>query len=357
MTLFTGYSKTNVSLLLFACSAYYSTLKTQAVKSYQTIECHTSNTNVIVSSTLREVFIKQTYPSYLNCPKGIESYWRPNWWVQISRYSFCDSKVWTHLVCTCLQKTYSTSPATRQHTCESVTSGCCLHLPYSPHSNVAEQWPMVPTISMEGFVQNWGYQPWLACISMHYVVIHAGRITWVTFFFNLSLPLWSIGLIYQFLDHFTDGRIPWTGDELVARPLPKHRTTQTQNKRTQLPNIHALCGIRTQDTGFQASEDSICLTTARLPWPAEWPQHHIIIYSTCIMCSNVLLNPPSGLHRPTMYTFSFIINSRCHFFLNFDCLFITMIWIVHASVSHIFWLYNPSGYKKTLNTKTVLYSF
>jgi hypothetical protein len=28
------------------------------------------------------------------------------------------------------------------------------------------------------------------------------------------------------------GRIPWTGDEPVARPLPTHRTIQTQNKRT-----------------------------------------------------------------------------------------------------------------------------
>jgi hypothetical protein len=27
---------------------------------------------------------------------------------------------------------------------------------------------------------------------------------------------------------------PWTGDHLVARPLPTHRTTQTQNKRTQI---------------------------------------------------------------------------------------------------------------------------
>jgi hypothetical protein len=27
--------------------------------------------------------------------------------------------------------------------------------------------------------------------------------------------------------------IPWMGDQPVARPLPTHRTTQTQNKRTQ----------------------------------------------------------------------------------------------------------------------------
>jgi hypothetical protein len=55
---------------------------------------------------------------------------------------------------------------------------------------------------------------------------------------------------------FTDGRTPWTGDQLVARPLSKHRTTQTQNKRKHTPNIHALTGIRTHDPGFRASEDS-----------------------------------------------------------------------------------------------------
>jgi hypothetical protein len=31
---------------------------------------------------------------------------------------------------------------------------------------------------------------------------------------------------------YTDSRIPWTNDQPVARPLPTHRTTQTQNKRT-----------------------------------------------------------------------------------------------------------------------------
>jgi hypothetical protein len=36
-----------------------------------------------------------------------------------------------------------------------------------------------------------------------------------------------------FLILYTVGRIPWMGDQLVARPLPIHRTTQIQNKRTQ----------------------------------------------------------------------------------------------------------------------------
>jgi hypothetical protein len=30
---------------------------------------------------------------------------------------------------------------------------------------------------------------------------------------------------------YTDGRTPWTSDKPVTRPLPIHRTTQTQNKR------------------------------------------------------------------------------------------------------------------------------
>jgi hypothetical protein len=41
-------------------------------------------------------------------------------------------------------------------------------------------------------------------------------------------------LLRHFRNHFyTDGRTPWTSDQPVARPLPTHRTTQTQNKRTQ----------------------------------------------------------------------------------------------------------------------------
>jgi hypothetical protein len=39
--------------------------------------------------------------------------------------------------------------------------------------------------------------------------------------------------LFQVLDLYTVGRTPWTGDQPVARKLPTHRTTQTQNKRTQ----------------------------------------------------------------------------------------------------------------------------
>jgi hypothetical protein len=50
------------------------------------------------------------------------------------------------------------------------------------------------------------------------------------FFFTGSITPLSTDLCFQFYGHFTDGRTPWTSDQLVARPLPKHRTTQTQNK-------------------------------------------------------------------------------------------------------------------------------
>jgi hypothetical protein len=71
------------------------------------------------------------------------------------------------------------------------------------------------------------------------------------------LPFWSIGQIYQFLDKFTNGRTPWTGDQLVARPLPKHKTTQTEKKA--YTHQTSLSGIRTHDPGLWASEDRTCL--------------------------------------------------------------------------------------------------
>jgi hypothetical protein len=45
----------------------------------------------------------------------------------------------------------------------------------------------------------------------------------------------------------------------VARQLPKHRTTQTQNKRLHTPNIYVLIGTRIHDPSVRANEDSSCL--------------------------------------------------------------------------------------------------
>jgi hypothetical protein len=54
--------------------------------------------------------------------------------------------------------------------------------------------------------------------------------------FNFFNWLYSpLGPWPRFKIIFTDGRTPWTSDQLVARPLPKHRI-QTQNKHTHTKN-------------------------------------------------------------------------------------------------------------------------
>jgi hypothetical protein len=35
-------------------------------------------------------------------------------------------------------------------------------------------------------------------------------------------------LFFSFLNLYTFGRTPWTGDQPVARPLPAYKTTQTE---------------------------------------------------------------------------------------------------------------------------------
>jgi hypothetical protein len=55
------------------------------------------------------------------------------------------------------------------------------------------------------------------------------------YFFSLSMALQAFGPwpLFQFLNPIHIGRTFWTGDQSVSRPLPAHKTTQTQNKRTQ----------------------------------------------------------------------------------------------------------------------------
>jgi hypothetical protein len=71
-------------------------------------------------------------------------------------------------------------------------------------------------------------------------------------------PLWTLGS-FQSPDLFTIGTASLTSYQLVAKPLPKHRTAQTHNKHIYTPNIHVLSGIRTHDHGLRASENSLCL--------------------------------------------------------------------------------------------------
>jgi hypothetical protein len=70
----------------------------------------------------------------------------------------------------------------------------------------------------------------------------------------LYSPLLDLGRFFSFLILHTVGRTPWTGDQAVARPLPTHRTTQTQNKRTQT----SMPWVEFEPT-IPAFEDGSCL--------------------------------------------------------------------------------------------------
>jgi hypothetical protein len=51
--------------------------------------------------------------------------------------------------------------------------------------------------------------------------------------FGCTALCWAL-VAFQFFNPKTVGRTLWTGDEPVLRPLPRHRTTQTQNESKQI---------------------------------------------------------------------------------------------------------------------------
>jgi hypothetical protein len=63
-------------------------------------------------------------------------------------------------------------------------------------------------------------------------VNHKSHMPWSNYLSMAVQPLWTLPL-FQFLNPYTVGPTTRTGDQPVVRPLPTHRTTQTQNKRTQ----------------------------------------------------------------------------------------------------------------------------
>jgi hypothetical protein len=63
--------------------------------------------------------------------------------------------------------------------------------------------------------------------------------------FYLSIYLWlyspllGLGRFFSSMISYTVGSTPWTDEQPVARPLPAHRTVQTENKRrqTSMPQV------------------------------------------------------------------------------------------------------------------------
>jgi hypothetical protein len=107
------------------------------------------------------------------------------------------------------------------------------------------------------------YHSWFSFLkrSVPYVrlSIHQERVNGVRWRiqFSLSPPIWpysplNLGPFFSFLILYPVSRIPLTGDQPVARPLPTHMKTQTQNKPTQ--TSMALVGFEPTITVFERAK-------------------------------------------------------------------------------------------------------
>jgi hypothetical protein len=99
---------------------------------------------------------------------------------------------------------------------------------------------------------------------------------------------------------YTDSRTPWTRDQPVVRPLPTHRTTQTQNKRTKRHQcLEWESNPRSQCSSERAKRVNNCYTSfyfyerqiladSRLRSPDISPQ--VYFHQECV-------GKPSSLHE------------------------------------------------------------
>jgi hypothetical protein len=74
------------------------------------------------------------------------------------------------------------------------------------------------------------------CLGIHQNGIYITAERFLSLAFPAHSGPWHLVQLHNHL--YTDGRTPWTSDQPVTRPLPKHRATQTQNKLIHIPNIH-----------------------------------------------------------------------------------------------------------------------
>jgi hypothetical protein len=96
-----------------------------------------------------------------------------------------------------------------------------------PRFNNCEQAPSIALVDKDGLHVKENQLLYLISMS------------WFQIYLWLYGPLLDLGRFVRFLILYIVGRTPWTGDQPVARPLPTHRTTQTQNKRkeTSMPRL------------------------------------------------------------------------------------------------------------------------
>jgi hypothetical protein len=96
---------------------------------------------------------------------------------------------------------------------------------------VMYQWNIGRTYTEGVWEQNAEDNIWISiCLSVCPSVCLSIRLSVCLWLYSPFVGPWPL---FWFLNPYTVGRTPWTRDQLVARPLPTHRTRQTQNKRIQ----------------------------------------------------------------------------------------------------------------------------
>jgi hypothetical protein len=65
-----------------------------------------------------------------------------------------------------------------------------------------------------------------------------------SFFFSMAPHFFGSWPLFSFLILYTVCRTPWAEDQPIARSLPTHRTTHTQNERTQI----SMCRVGFEST-------------------------------------------------------------------------------------------------------------
>jgi hypothetical protein len=103
----------------------------------------------------------------------------------------------------------------------------------------------------------------------------------------LYSPSLGRGRFFTFIMLCIVSRTPWTEYQPVARPLPTHRTTQTQNKRTQ--TSMPLVGFEPTTPVFEQARTVHTLDSAAIK-PLSYIGRIIVLpLITCVQFASVLL--------------------------------------------------------------------
>jgi hypothetical protein len=103
---------------------------------------------------------------------------------------------------------------------------------------------------------------------------------------SLALSLWlysplDLGRFFSFLIVNIVSRTPWTGDQPVTRPLPTHRTTQTQNKRkqTSMPRVgfEPMIPVFERTKTINALDRAAAVIGSIKPYWKQFPFQHIFL--------------------------------------------------------------------------------